>query len=310
MQRRSIVLIALAAAANADILRRQQAQNDCSQANSSASLDCASLATADYLMGVCQPYNGNGQPDMNAPCNQMAAITVECVYGASGLQLVQNALSSSPGSASSTSDQNFTPLDNGTQRICICESQFFPAYTGCSDCFTAHGAPDISGDSINGQVSQDVISSASRSYCAATNTPTLGFYEAFASVAANVYQTSSIGLTAQDTSTSSFSDPIGNSTAVSYYYTPSITGSSAWVVAQATESASNGTASGPTSGSASSTPLNTNSAGQIVQTTASSASGSASGSASSTSSGSGAARTQEVAAVAGVIALAGFVAAW
>ncbi|KAK3680300.1 hypothetical protein LTR78_000678 [Recurvomyces mirabilis] len=309
MQHFTLITLALATSSSANFLKRQA---DCSDPNS---YQCQ-ISQAQYLVGVCQPTNDTGSPDLTAPCNQVSAITAQCVYGADGLA----AFNGDPTSYdNSNSDADVPMLSNGTQRDCVCSSQFFNVLGGCSDCYKAHGVGE---DPTSGYVDPAFISSASSSYCAVTNTPTVGFAEVlYAYVTGDVGSSlASVASTASVTST--FSDPIGNNTAVSLYYTPSITGSSAWVVAQATETPSNSTmssgsssesASGSASGSASSAQLATSN-GQIVPTAGASStasrsgSGTASGSAAASASGSSGAGKKEAAAIAGVVALAGFVA--
>jgi hypothetical protein len=263
-----------------------------------------------YFTEICMPTNETGFPDFNAPCNAVSAIELECIYGASGLATWLAELQGSTDSSYGIDDS--TPmLSNTTQRDCICQSQIFNGMTGCTDCYLKHGMSQADYANEGPAFEPSLISSFSSSYCAATNTPTLGFQD----VAYNIASTF-LTATATDVSssalTSTFTDPLGNNTAVSLYFTPSVTGTAAYVVAEATVTPSNGTV---TSGSSTSESVATNSAGQIVATAAASnagtsgsgngTSGSGSASASGTSSGAG---VRETAAVAGVLALAGFVA--
>ena len=305
MQRFALLTFGLAAATSASLLKRQL------QCSDPASEDCQEQQ-ADYLQEICLPTNATGYPDFDAPCVQTELISIECMYGAAGLSTL---LSTDDDSSSNSygEDGDIPTLSNSTQRECICESQYWVALSGCSDCFKAHGSAQ-SDEGLN-YVDPSYIASASSSYCAVTNTPTAGF-DMFIYGLATGSAASSLASVASTAAASTFSDPIGNQTAVSYYYTPSVTGSAAWVVAQATESASNNTVttSASGSGSASSESMATSN-GQIVATAgaASTTSGAPSGTASgasgsaSTSAGSGAGK-HEAAAVAGVIAMAGFVA--
>jgi len=280
MQALALLMMGLSAAASASVLRRQV------HCSNPGSFQCEQ-EIQNYLSEVCMPINATGGPDFNAPCVAAQLIEFECMYGSRGVDFV---LGNDPNGAS-YSEQAPPLLSNATQRDCLCESQFFNEVQGCLDCYTAHGG-EAFGDGINTKQ----LSSMRSSYCAVTNTPTQGLAEVLYSL---VPTTSS----ASSSATSTFSDPIGNKTAVSYYFTPSVTGSAAWSVAEATMSASNMTAVGSSGTSTTSMSVFTSN-GQIVPTAgASSASGSAKGT--STSSGSG---PQETAAVAGMIALAGFVA--
>ncbi|KAH9828179.1 hypothetical protein Tdes44962_MAKER02542 [Teratosphaeria destructans] len=246
-----------------------------------------------YLQSVCMPLNSTSEPDLSAPCWQDYAITYECAYGSPGLSAaLENANTDGYGIS-----DDAVPLSNETQRDCVCSSQFFAAIEGCSECYKAHGASEDDNPAYAAATS--VLESFSSSYCAVTNTPTVGLADALYELVTASALTASVETAAE---TSTFSDPIGNSTAVSLYWTPSVTGSAAWYVAEATETAGSETASVRTS------------AGQIVATAAgatgtsgaaSSAAGSSKASASSSSSAAGA---QQTASVVGVVALAGIVA--
>lgn len=112
---------------------------------------------------------------------------------------------------------------NSTQRLCVCQSQFWSLLNGCLACYVAHGAGPNNG---LGSVSKSSLSSLSSAYCAASATPSQGLFEVVYSLA----PTNAVAPSA----TSSYSDPMGSKTEVSYYYTPSVTGTAAWMVAQAT----------------------------------------------------------------------------
>lgn len=276
-------LCVAAATASANIFRRQV---NCSNPNS---FQCEQEILS-YLTEVCIPTNATGGPDFNAPCVATRLIEVECMYGSRGIDFL---LGNNDPNSGSFSEQSPPLLSNTTQRDCLCESQFFDEVQGCLDCYTAHGGGDAFGEVINTKQ----LSSMSSSYCAVTNTPTQGLAEVLYSLAPTTSSPSSAA-------TSAFSDPIGNKTAVSYYFTPSVTGSAAWYVAQATMSASNVTAAGGSGASTTSMSVFTSN-GQIVPTAGvSGLSSSTRGS--STSSGSGA---HETAAFAGMmVACAGVVA--
>ncbi|KAK5691738.1 hypothetical protein LTR17_025598 [Elasticomyces elasticus] len=266
MQHLIFLTLGLAAASSASSLKRQL------QCGGDPFSDDCEQHESDYLQQVCMPINATGYPDTNAPCIQVQAITYECIYGPAGLQsLLGN-------DSSSTYSEEDTPvLSNNTQRECVCQSQFFNILQGCNDCYNAHGASGD--DSVLGDIAPSFFASASSSYCAVTNTPTLGFAEVLYNFATET--------PASTATPSSFSDPIGNQTAVSYYYTPSLTGSAAYVIAQATGSASSGSVSGSQTASgsgASETASVATSNGQIVATAAAqTSSGSATGTASGAS---------------------------
>lgn len=247
----------------------------------------------DELSQVCMPTNSSQLPDLNAPCNAVAIIEVQCVYGPSALNTLygqnakralnhlarrQDKTSPNPynGPADTGDDGNLPELSNSTQRDCTCQSQFFDQVSGCLDCYVAHGGS--AEDDVG--VTPDQIKSISSSYCAASNTPTLGLAEYLYKIASQL--PSSTG----SASSSQTHDPLGNRTAVSLYFTPSVTGSAAYIIADATNTAK----------------TSTDKSGQIVPTM--SANNAAAQSGSSSSSGLAAAKTQ-AAAAAGLIGIAG-----
>lgn len=149
-----------------------------------------------------------------------------------------------------------------------------------------------------GSVGDDAISRISSRYCAATVTPTAGLADYLFTIASSLEPSTTPTVSAQ--SSVSFLDSIGNKTEVSYYYTPSVSGSAAWVVAQ------------PTGASSSVTYSTTNvENGQIVATAsannaAASGGGGTGSGAQSTESGSSAAKHEAMAA-AGLLGLVGVV---
>ncbi|KXT08965.1 hypothetical protein AC579_4019 [Pseudocercospora musae] len=184
----------------------------------------------EYLVSVCQPKNSsnNDMPDYNAPCNAIAAIQGQCIYGPAYL--------SAPGSGTGSlkkrqsGDSDIPTQSNDTQRVCLCESEFWDLANGCFSCYKKHGG-EMDGA---GSISENTLSSISSKYCAATVTPTAGLadylYALASSLEPSTTQTGSVQTSV------SYLDSIGNKTEVSYYYTPSVTGSAAWVVAQPTGS--------------------------------------------------------------------------
>ncbi|EMC97957.1 hypothetical protein BAUCODRAFT_67483 [Baudoinia panamericana UAMH 10762] len=279
MQNLILISAAFAASATASLLPRQgSSQQD----------------PSDYLDYVCMPTNSSGYPDFNAPCIAVQAITAECIYGAAGLSVIM-----ASGSDNGAEIDEDTPmLSNSTQRNCVCQSQFFNALSGCNNCYKAHGAPS----GLDGYVDQSFIASASSSYCAVTNTPTAGLADVLYGYATGSVASSLQSVASTASQTSTFSDPLGNNTAVSAYFTPSVTGSAFWVVAQATQTASNST--GSSSGSVSGQIVATSAPASSAAGTSSRVSGSASGASASasTTAGSGAGK-QELAAVVGALAL-------
>ena len=270
--------------ANSNNIFKRQSEASSDGGNSSSS----------YLAGVCMPVNATDFPDLSAPCNAFSALTTECMYGPDAfLELLHNATTQGADDPDN-SDDGQQMQSNVTQRACACESQFWPQLQGCMSCYQKHG-----GQLGSDYFPQAYIASMSSAYCAASSTPTAGLDE-FLFEWTQEKVPSSILSAATASATSSFHDPIGNNTAVLSYFTPSVTGSAAWVAAEAT-------ATGTGSSAGQITSLNTVS-GQIVPTAsaASVASGSASGN--STSSGSGAMETAATGSFASVVGIAALVA--
>lgn len=273
-------LVATASIATAQIVNRDY---QCSDPSSAACIKQKN----DYIQSVCAPTNASGSPNLDAPCNVINAISYQCIFGAAGLKAV---MAGNQGSFH-TPPSSHPAFSNVSQQACVCQSQFFDQAEGCAACRKAHGATDW----VSGYFPPELIQDFSSSYCAiATNAPSIGFalasFSAFASWAAN-----------QTQSQTPFSDPIGSSTAVSLYYTPKITGSAAWVLAEGVE-----TVGEDASTDTASTGMIAVSDSRIVATTPSEVPASATATtASKTSSGTGGHQT---AAFAGIVALAGIVA--
>lgn len=217
-----------------------------------------------YLLEVCTGYS-HEDLDLSLPCNAVDAIRTECELGPKiGLPYF---LARYHGRLNFTVDGQTIDIyggdfdiqeqSNATQRDCICMSQYFDQSAACKECYKRHGYAQLSRDGINGGINQaDSLMDArvqqmfSSSYCAATNTPTAGFarevrsfppaqeptttnpWNGYATDIPNAYE-SSIEEAADATSTRLFIDPLANETDVSLYYTPSVTGSAVYVVAEA-----------------------------------------------------------------------------
>jgi hypothetical protein len=219
----TIATVALAGLASASLTTRQAGLSNCGQPDSSQCQE----AQDTYISAICSPNNASGAYDMNAPCNQVLVLTSECIYGSQGLVAIISEGNKGPAGIGS---ENAVPFSNDTQRDCICESHFFDALSGCNDCWRGHGA------SFDLYLPVTAITSVSSSYCAVSNSPTLGFGDMLYGY---VTQSPSTTTTASNSAVSTFSDAIGNDTAVSKYFTPSVTGTAAWSVAQATQSTQN-----------------------------------------------------------------------
>jgi hypothetical protein len=177
----------------------------------------------DYLDSVCQPDWMSGEDwTANAPCNVQGYLFYACQYGQ---QLHAN--------KTGVKIPNGPMQSNNTQRLCICESQYFEAVEGCMDCYKAHGASEGFGFALP----HSLISSMSSTYCAATATPTLGLSD-FQLSFMEKPQFKSLFSSNTAKATSTFSDPLGNKTDVSLYYTGAATGSAALDIGKFTGTAS------------------------------------------------------------------------
>lgn len=298
----SIILALVATGAYAEIQQRQYKTESTEAQNAQA------------LRDACVTFTPNNYPDWSAPCNAITAIVYQCQYGPDIFQQLNISYHDSPygedGSDTITklrrrqnSDSDPVELDPATQRTCICESQFFEQAKGCADCYRAHG-----GEEYASELGTDDLPGMSSSYCAASATPTQGFAD---------YFEGAVSTSSSTASQTHISDPLANKTAVSLYFTASVTGTPAFIVAQPTMPA-NGSSNGTIVSYTSSNVIG----GQIVPTASgnngaarsggSSEGGSGASGAAASGSGTGtsSAGAMETAAVqAGALGFVGFAAA-
>ena len=218
-----------------------------------------------YLSEICDG-SAYEPPNLALPCNAVQAIDYECQLGPKiGLPYY---LARYEGKQEFTVDGQTIEIignrfdeyeqSNSTQRDCICMSQYFDQSAACRECYAKHGSGKLSVRGyVVGHGSFDDARTAqefSSSYCAATNTPTAGFarevrsfsiaqeptttnpWNGYATDIPSAYE-SSLKEAASAKSSKIFTDPLANKTDVSLYYTPSVTGSAAHVVAEATGTA-------------------------------------------------------------------------
>lgn len=180
-----------------------------------------------YIDSVCSPSNATGYPDLEFPCNAVQAIQAQCIYGTTGLDIIMGDENPSPSSSaqkrqSSPDDSLPKAQSNATQQVCFCKSEFWSLTAACASCYSAHGDHEL-----EKSAGKSAVESLSEKYCAASATPSLGLADYLFQFAGDFEASSS-------PKTSKFKDSIGNKTEISYYYTASVTGSQAWVVADPT----------------------------------------------------------------------------
>jgi hypothetical protein len=203
MNRLAILALALATANAAGLNKRQDSDADLDN-----ELD-------DYLSEVCEPADQNGVRDWSAPCNAVLSIQYECMYGTAGGDYIR-----APPQASDTQDEDdgdgLSELPDDTQRVCFCQSQFRDQIAGCMKCHKDHGGAEGSD-----WFSQNLIDMATKEYCDASKPANESFSDFFLDHISPDNGTVTESSSAQ---TSTFSDPIGNKTDVSLYFTASVTG--------------------------------------------------------------------------------------
>lgn len=167
-----------------------------------------------HFIKVCLPTNSSGYPDLDAPCVINDLITLQCTYG------ITDIFSDNSDNSTYGPDGERNRTSPASQQLCICGSQYFNSLFGCLECAEKHGV----GAAVP-SIASSRISTFSSSYCAASYSPTtdaeIYYFNAFSSDYNNAIP--------RQTSTA-YTDPIGNKTDVSLYYTAAVTGSAAYVV--------------------------------------------------------------------------------
>lgn len=214
-------LLSIVSSATKDVSKLEHALNCTAHPLSDACLGWQVV----YLDSVCSPPTANASLDLTYPCNQQTILREQCTYGKT-LDQIWNTTS---GDWAKNPGDGWTAQSVENQRLCACESDFFDTLAGCSDCYSTHGATIDLYD-------EDAVSSISSSYCAASATPTVGLEKMLAKYG-NDTASSVLSVASDKASTSTFSDPMMGSTAVSYYYTPAVTGTAVFDIAGVTKGA-------------------------------------------------------------------------
>ena len=219
MNRLSVFALAFAGA-NASFLNKRQGFSSDSPSD-----------FAEYTSNVCMALDESGKSDMSLPCNQLVSIQYQCMGGSKLGDSWRNA-SSNDEEAEDDDDPEET-LPNEAQRVCICQSQHNDLMRGCADCERAHG-----GLGPEDWISDDQMKEIMDKYCDANTPATQPYAIAIAQEAAFMGPDWDSILSTNATSTT-YSDPIGSSTDVSLYFTPSVTGTPVYIPALPTGSGSN-----------------------------------------------------------------------
>lgn len=199
----------------------------------------------DCVSNACQPppSASGGQIDWSIPCWAANAIQMQCNFGPEALEWFKDA------STNRNLDPHLTnqwvPQPPELARACLCSSRFAEMTLGCGICCEKHGSEPIVGFNHGLTANETVQNEIMKQYCDLDAEPTkesLGkaFENAVGSSPDASLRGAKSSAAASPSSSSSFSfyDPIGNATDVSLYFTPSVAGSSAYVVAMPTLSAS------------------------------------------------------------------------
>lgn len=188
----------------------------------------------DNVCKACQPppSTSNGHIDWSMPCWAARAISVQCSYGPEGLELFEKA-QQNPGEL--TFGRGWWPQPPDVERACMCSSQFAEMALGCATCWEKHGAD---AEYIHDQAltaNATAMDEMMALYCDVDLTPT---EDSQNDAMDEVLQDG--GVLGESETSATFDDPIGTSTDVSFYFTPSVTGSSAYVVAMPTANSTSG----------------------------------------------------------------------
>jgi hypothetical protein len=200
--------------------------NDVDASEDDGSLD------SQQLYSACFPGILNNQTDWTAPCPAMQAIQGQCEWGPDALDAVKRIINSQ-GSDTESIDETWEMQPPELQRACLCSSQYEDMVLGCGACLAGYGLRQSTARRLGITSNATIMSEWSKQYCDASKTPTEdSFSEAFEIISGGDSEDAS-GSSSAASTTSSL---ISRSTAVSIYFTPSV--SSAYIVALPTASSS------------------------------------------------------------------------
>jgi len=194
------------------------------------------FAEAKRIAAACYPGYFESKIDWTAPCPAVQIIQADCTWGPDLREKLQDffALQASeaedPQAGMVSENWQQQPLE--LQRACFCSSQYADMVLGCGACLAAHGLEQAEMASYLATSNATAVQEFETMYCNATVEPT-----GDDSVAAfDVLFGQDEATTASRSVSSTASDTLGNATAVSLYFTPSV--SSGYTIAMATASSS------------------------------------------------------------------------
>lgn len=191
------------------------------------------VAEEKRLAEACYPGFSEQKIDWTAPCPAVQVIQAECVWGPEAREWMQKTLGRPADSDGPfiPDDWEQQPLD--VQRACYCSSQHADMVLGCGACFESHGVELADMASYLATSNATAVQEFEKMYCAADVEPTQdNKFAAFDVLLGQDYDYTKPRPTASATA----SDSLGNATAVSLYFTASV--SSAYTVDMPTASSS------------------------------------------------------------------------
>jgi hypothetical protein len=189
---------------------------------------------SEQLYASCFPGILNNQTDWSAPCPAMQAIQGQCTWGPDALEAVKRMINSQ-GSDTDLIDETWEMQPPELMRACLCSSQYEDMVLGCGACLAGYGLRQSSVRRLGITSNATIMGEWSKLYCDASKTPNEdSFSDAYEIISGDAddsddsSDSSSVSLAATAT--------ISRATAVSIYFTPSV--SSAYIVDLPTASSS------------------------------------------------------------------------
>ena len=175
-----------------------------------------------HLYSICAPNGTANNPDLpnlNYACNVAIVLSILCKTG--------DISSFLPARIGGTTDSPPAPVPNAEeQQQYLCASSFFDQMYGCASCLSHHGRGTV----LAAYLSEDDLQSMKTAYCHSSD-PKAGFSEFWKDWTEGKHAPENIKSALSLAATSSFIDPWGiTKTAVSLYYTPSVTGTAALAI--------------------------------------------------------------------------------